>query len=94
MRVTQNDIVNFNNLYLKYKTYAEVARQTGFAASTVKKYIIKDYEPAQIENVKKFDRPLPDFNTDIFLIKDWSPLCTMSDSEFEEVKELWKELNI
>ena len=43
MRVSPDDIIRFNNLYLELKTYAGVARETGFSASTVKKYIIKDY---------------------------------------------------
>ena len=38
-KVTNEDILRINELYYKHKTYAEVARQTGFAASTVKKYI-------------------------------------------------------
>ena len=42
-KVTQEDKIRMNELYLKYKTYAEVARQTGFSASTVKKYIISDF---------------------------------------------------
>ena len=39
-KVTNEDILRINELYYKHKTYAEVARQTGFAASTVKKYVI------------------------------------------------------
>ena len=38
-KVTNEDILRINELYYKHKTYAEVARQTGFAASTVKKYV-------------------------------------------------------
>ena len=35
-KVTNEDIVRFNELYAKLKTYAAVARETGFSASTVK----------------------------------------------------------
>ena len=38
--VTDNDKIQFNELYLQCGTYAEVARRTGFSASTVKRYII------------------------------------------------------
>lgn len=37
MRVTKDDVIKINELYLKHKTYAAVARETGFAPSTVKK---------------------------------------------------------
>ena len=42
-RVTDADKIIINMLYIKEGTYAEVARQTGFAPSTVKKYIVSDY---------------------------------------------------
>ena len=42
-KVTNEDILRINELYYKHKTYAEVARQTGFAASTVKKYVDKNW---------------------------------------------------
>lgn len=49
-KVTESVKIEFNELYLKYKTYAEVARQTGFSASTVKKYIIPNF--VSRENIK------------------------------------------
>ena len=39
-KVTQENIIEMNEIYLKVGTYAETARRTGFSASTVKKYII------------------------------------------------------
>ena len=93
MRVSPDDIINFNNLYLKYRTYAGVARETGFSPSTVKKYIIKDYSPAESTEVKKFNE-LPEFCPEIFRKKDWTSFLDMSEEEFEEVKELWKEMSI
>lgn len=94
MRVSPDDIINFNNLYLKYRTYAGVARETGFSPSTVKKYIIKDYSPAESTEVKKFNEELPEFCPEVFRKKDWTSFLDMSDEEFEEVKELWKEMSI
>ena len=94
MKVSPDDIINFNNLYLKYRTYAGVARETGFSPSTVKKYIIKDYSPAESVEVKKFDGELPEFCPEIFRKKDWTSFLDMSDEEFEEVRELWKEMSI
>ena len=34
-RVTNEDILIFNEIYYKTKNYAQVARETGFSASTV-----------------------------------------------------------
>ena len=50
MKVTQNDIIMFNNLYYKTHNYAEVARQTGFSAATVRKYVDKNYVPVNKED--------------------------------------------
>ena len=54
-KVTNEDIVRINELYYKYKTYAEVARQTGFSAGTVKKYVIANWQPVIKENIIHFD---------------------------------------
>jgi DNA invertase Pin-like site-specific DNA recombinase len=42
-KVTEQDKIQINELYLELKTYAAVARETGFSPSTVKKYIIPNY---------------------------------------------------
>lgn len=44
MRVSQDEIIKMNELYLEYGTYAAVAREVGRAPSTVKRYIDPDYE--------------------------------------------------
>lgn len=43
MRVTQDEIIKMNELYLEYKTYAAVAKEVGRAPSTVKRYIDPEY---------------------------------------------------
>lgn len=53
-KVTESVKIEFNELYLKYKTYAEVARQTGFSASTVKKYIIPNFVSRENIKITKF----------------------------------------
>ena len=40
-KVTEEDKILMNELYLKLKTYAAVARETGFSPTTVKRYIIQ-----------------------------------------------------
>lgn len=97
-KVTNEDILRINELYYKHKTYAEVARQTGFAASTVKKYIIKDWKPVEKKNIVKFDlADLPDFASAAELfrgINNYGNLCILTEHELEQMKELWEELAI
>lgn len=94
MRVSPDDIIRFNNLYLELKTYAGVARETGFSASTIKKYIIKDYVPAEKVEMQKFSGDLPEFVPEIFRQQNWTPFIDMKPEEYEEIKELWKEMSI
>ena len=90
-RVTQEDIIN--NVYYKCRTYAETARQTGFSASTVKKYVISGYEPSENVKVEKFDRPLPNFDPMVFVQKeDWASFCEYTAEEAARIEELWKEM--
>ena len=95
-KVTTEDIKQFNELYYRYKSYAEVARQTGWSASTVSKYVDKNFQPVAKENVVHFDvSQLPVFSTTTFeTVTNLGDLCTLSDTEKEEIKELWKELTI
>lgn len=97
-KVTNEDILHMNELYYKYKVYAEVARQTGFSASTVKKYIIPGWEPVQNENIVRFDlTQLPDFTVaaKTFMgINNYGLLCVLTEEEKEGIKELWKELAV
>lgn len=97
-KVTNNDIQKFNELYYKVKSYAEVARQTGFTAATVKKYIIKDWAPIQEENIRRFDPQKdmpPIFGTFLFRgVDNYGDLCVLSDEEKAEIYELQKEVSI
>lgn len=94
-RVTQDDIKRFNELYYKYKTYAEVARQTGFSAGTVSKYVDKNYVPVDDTKKKIFDGEVNDSNFDILTATDaWGALLTLSEEELKGLKELWNELAI
>ena len=93
-KVTNEDILRINELYYKHKTYAEVARQTGFAASTVKKYVTPGWKPVEAKNIIKFDMSkLPDFDSSIFKeVDNYGELCVLTESEKEKMEELWKEM--
>ena len=95
-KVTNEDILRMNELYYKHKTYAAVARETGFSASTVKKYIVPGWKPVEAANIKRFDMGrLPDFSSSAFKgIDNYGELCVLTEREQEEIKELWEELAI
>ena len=97
-KITNEDILQINSLYFQYKTYAEVARQTGFSASTVKKYVIKDWKPVNTEAIVHFDiAQLPDYTVAAELfrgISNYGTLCVLTEHEQEEIKKLWEELAV
>lgn len=94
MKVTQEDIIEFNKLYLELRTYAAVARKTGFSASTVKKYIIPGYQPAEVKEIRRFSGELPNVEFEIFRKDDWASFIQLSEKEVEEIKEFWEELEL
>lgn len=95
-KVTPEDIIQFNELYFKLKTYAAVARETGFSASTVSKYVDKNWRPISKESVIRFKaEDLPEFSTEMFRgVRNYGDLCVLSEEEKKEIQELWKELSI
>ena len=85
-KVTPDDILQMNTLYLELKTYAAVARKTGFSAGTVKKYIIPNFAPAAEET--KWEGKLLPVGTFIISQED------LSDIEIEVLNQLRKEIRI
>lgn len=56
MRVTQDEIIKMNELYLEYHTYAAVAKEVGRAPSTVKRYIDPNYISREVcQKLKEID---------------------------------------
>lgn len=95
-RVTSEDILRMNEIYYKTRVFAEVARQTGFSASTVRKYVDVNWKPVENKNIIKFDmNDLPEFDTTCFKgIENYGDLCVLTEREQDEMKELWKELAV
>ena len=96
-RVTQEDIRNINEVYYVCKSYAETARRTGWTASTVSRYVDKNYKPVQPEDVVRFDikKDLPEFSTAMFeAADDWGSLCVLTEEEKLELAALWKEIAV
>lgn len=97
-KVTNEDILRINEIYYKTKVYAETARQTGFSASTVKKYVIPGWAPVVSENIVRFDmNTLPDFQEAVKIfqcINNYGSLCILTKAEKEEIEQLWEELAV
>ena len=93
-KVTQNDIRSFNEKYYNCHNYSQVARETGFSAGTVKKYIISDWKPIDEEAIEKFNQPLPEFDPAIFRRETWGSLCELSEEEKIELKKLQEEISL
>lgn len=97
-RVTSEDILRMNEIYYKTRVFAEVARQTGFSASTVRKYVDTKWTPVVTENVITFSmKDIPDFKEAVKCFRgvdNYGDLCVLTEQEREEIKELWKELAV
>lgn len=97
-RVTSKDILRMNEIYYKTHVFAEVARQTGFSASTVRKYVDINWKPVVSEEIVIFNmNDIPDFKEAIKCFRgvdNYGDLCVLTEQECEEIKELWKELAV
>lgn len=95
-KVTTDDIKQFNELYYKHKSYAEVARITGWSSSTVSKYVDKNYQPVASAYIKRFNvnTDLPEFNSEIFAVENLGDLFVLSEDELVEMIDFHKELAI
>ena len=99
--MTPEKIIEINELYLKLGTYSAVSRELGGSPSptTVKKYIIPNYESRKDISKKKrvfLIEDLPDFDlsdyTELIKSNNWGEVCELSTKEVDEIEELWKEL--
>lgn len=96
--ITQDKIIEMNELYLEIGTYAGVSRAMGGSpsATTVKKYIIPGYTSKRNIVMKVFHKDdLPEFAAEIFSgVDNWGDLCRLSSEEKDEIVLLWDELSM
>lgn len=95
-KVTYEDIQEINRVYYECKKYSETARRTGWSAATVKRYVDPNYNPIDETVIRRFTKhDMPPLDTSIFeSIDNFGELCVLSDSERDEISELWRELTI
>lgn len=97
-RVTSEDILRMNEIYYKTHVFAEVARQTGFSASTVRKYVDVNWKPVVSEEIVIFNvNDVPDFREAVKCfrgVSNYGDLCVLTEQESKEIKGLWRELAV
>lgn len=95
-KLTDNDIALIRELYPKLKTYAAVARQTGFSPATVKKYVTGGdlVFVTPTFDVKKFDVMMTPLSEIKFPTtrSEWGAWCSLTKEEEGEIKEFSKGL--
>ena len=89
MKVTQEMIIQMNELYLDIKTYAGVARVVGVSPSTVKRYITPNFQ--NVES-KRRDIEEREINFDLFTRNCWDILLELMPREINGMEEARKEV--
>lgn len=95
-KIESDDIIKINELYLKYKTYAAVAREVGCAPSTVKKYIMSNFITQEQLPIIRFKGTIPKADTIIppSNNSEWKKWLILSEEEKIECDNLRKEILI
>lgn len=97
-RITDEQKIQINELYLELGVKAQVARAMGISASSVSKYIIPNYVSQKDRHIKKFEGQPTGFSKDILEIETLKDFCAalvrLSKEEKEDLIELQKEIFI
>lgn len=97
-KITDEQKIQINELYLECKVKAQVARIMGISASSVSKYIIPNYISQKDRIVEKFEGRPTGFSNDILAIEDKRDFCAaliqLSKEEKEDLTKLQKEIFI
>ena len=92
-RVTPEDIITINETYLICKSYSATAKATGWSASTVSKYVDKNYvSKDEIGKNPHEDATIQPADLDAamdYLLSD-SNLSCLTEQERADMKEIWK----
>lgn len=89
-RITNEDIVKINDAYLLCGTYSGAAAATGWSASTVKKYIIPNYQSSTKQIYVEID--IPSIQNTIQYLQSTKDLSAVTSEEEKDLANLWKEM--
>lgn len=94
-RVTPEDIITINETYLICKSYSATAKATGWSASTVSKYVDKNY----VSKDKIGENPHKDaiiqpaeLDAAMDYLLSHSNLSCLTEQERADMKEIWRTL--
>lgn len=95
-KITKDDIIQINELYKQLGSYAAVARELGFAASTIKKYVQPGYIPRDEIVLNRVDmnrcRAIIENHTLSAADIENEHLLELTAEEAKEMEEIWKEI--
>ena len=89
MKVTEDMIIQMNELYIELKTYAAVSRIVGVSPTTVKKYINPNFSKVT-ENKRNIEER--EINFDLFDRVNWNILLELMPREKVDIEEVRKEV--
>ena len=98
--LTDDDKLHIYNVYKRVGTYAGTARETGFSASTVRKYVqefqtLEATPVADQSNWKRVYLSNLDLNSkSLPIIYNIGKSCELTEEEKEGIRELWNELSL
>lgn len=92
-RVTPEDIITINEAYLICKSYSATAKATGWSASTVSKYVDKNYvskdEIGENSHEDVTIQPA-DLDATMDYLLSHSNLSCLTEQERADMKAIWK----
>lgn len=94
-RVTPEDIIIINETYLICKSYSATAKATGWSASTVAKYVDKNYvSKDEIGKNPHEDTTIQPAELDAAMdyLLSHSNLSCLTEQERADMKEIWRTL--
>ena len=91
-RVTPEDIITINETYLLCGSYSATAKATGWSASTVAKYVDKNYKSSAESAPASPAQPIEPAALDVALeyLLNHSNLSCLTEQERADMKEIWK----
>ena len=91
MKITPEDIIKLNEVYLLCGTYTGAAKAVGCAPSTAKKYIDPSYR--SVNKVEELNISLPPIEDALAALRG-EHITQLSTAEIKELKALYKEMLI
>lgn len=93
-RITPEQIEQINEVYAQCGVKTKTAKIVGVSVASVTKYLIDGYIPKADRTVYTFDKePNPISSLEIFL-ENFEDLMNLSKEEWEDLKELQKEIMV